>query len=216
MTDSAIISAVLNYYDAIDADDADNLGRRARLLRFLDQIYTFVWNIREWEWTFNEDTVSISAGANTGTLPDDFMEFSRQGGLWSPDHVRMTEVTRRQLYRYRNETAGSTNTRIFAIAGGAVQLGYTASSAQVLPIAYRMISDSAAFTDTDADDPIIPAKYHATVLIPGLVYKAQVTKQDSRQNWAGEFKEGLAQMCAVENPSKTGVIRMPLSVRGGF
>ena len=215
MTDTDIISAVISYYDEVDPDDGDNLSRRARLLSFLKQVYDYVWNYHEWEWTYNESTVTLVKNHNYADLPTDFMEFGKQGGLWTSDFVRMTEITRRRNERFRFETSGSTTTRIFSISGGKIQLGYTPTSNDTAHIYYRMISDSDTFTDA-ADDLIIPAKYHNTVILPGLVYKAQVTKQDARPTWSAEFRDGLAQMSSIERPTKTGAERLPLSVRGAF
>ena len=215
MTDSDIIDRVLLDMDGIDPADSDNAARRLRMLHFLQQVYDYVWNFREWQWTYDEGTVTLTANHNYAPLPTDFGAFGKQGGLWNADHVRMSELSRRKLERFRNETSGSTNTRVFAISGGQILLGYTPSSNSTLSIYYRIVSDSAGFTDAGAD-LLIPAQYHATVLVPGLVYKAQVTKQDSRPTWSAEFRDGLAQMCMMEQPIMTSTNRLPLSVRGAF
>ena len=218
MTDRDIISAVISYYDEVDPDDGDNLSRRARLLSFLQQVYDYVWNYHEWEWTYAESTVALVKNQNYAALPTDFMEFGKQGGLWTSDFVRMTEITRRRNERFRFETSGSTNTRIFSISGGKIQLGYTPTSNDTAHIYYRTVSDSSTFIDSAGAPvtPLVPAKYDNTVILPGLVYKAQVTKQDARPTWSAEFRDGLAQMSSIERPTKTGAERLPLSVRGAF
>jgi hypothetical protein len=59
----------------------------------------------------------------------------------------------------------------------------------------------------------IPAQYHHTVLLPGVVSKARRSKGDTR-DWAGDFRKGLSRMISQERQRKSTIQRTPRSIYG--
>jgi hypothetical protein len=223
LTPQTVINQVLGAYDGVDWLDADNANRRATLLLFLQHIYDYVWNFREWEWTFCETDLTAATGDNFAPLPIDpasppvWLEFGRNGGLWGPDKRRYREVSKYTLERYRQGQATlQRDAGIFTIAGGCIQLPAAATGSLVLTAFHRFAPEILV----DANEPappatyafIMPARFVNTVLIPGLVFRMQESKNDARDTWGGQFRDGLAQMCAIENPMKTGTHRLPYAV----
>lgn len=202
------IDTALRFYDNIDPDDGDNTSRRARLLSFLQHVYEYIHGYREWEWTFTETAVNISAGQNSVALPTTFLEFGRNGGLYEvSSKTRLFEISRQELEQLRQR--GSTDTGVFSIFSGKIQVPGT--GARSFTAFHRVVAETLVDDDTAF---LMPAKYINTVLIPALVYRVQQSKQDARDDWSGQFREGLSQMCALENPMKTSAQRMPLAMRG--
>jgi hypothetical protein len=211
MTPAAAISIIISDYDSADPTDADNAALRVKYLRFLQHIYSYVWNIREWEWTYKEATVTITAGNNYVALPTDFQSLGQQGSLYDQNGLQFVPKARYIVERLRR--SGGSSTGIFAVWGGKIQLPYAVSATTVLTIFYRLRAETLADGSTEMT---IPDRYAHTVIIPGLVFRAQEKKQDARETWSQQFNSGLSQMAAEENPSKFENVRMPLMMRGGW
>lgn len=212
-----LIDDLLNYDDGVGASDGDNADRRQRALRWLRQVYHYVWGYRPWEWTYKESTgLTIASAANSTNLPTDFLEFSRTGLLHDTDRrIPLRWKSRYLIERYRREYSGGYNATVFAVWGGKIQIPYTAPSTINLMMFYRFKPEDIN-DETDATALVLPDRYAATVIAPALRYKSQVSKQDARDNWGGEFRDGLSQMVGFEFPEKASIRRMPLAVRGGW
>lgn len=209
----ALVDAAIDVYDGIDSQDAQNTNRRRRLLSFLQQVYNLAWNFRPWSFTYKEGALIVwAANSNSVARPADFLEFGPNGSLFDPDRkIRFKEKTSYIVERVRNEMATNyDNYPFFALYNGAIQFPYTATSNINLQPFYRMKPETV--TD-DMTALVFPDEYAMTVLLPGLVYRGQLSKQDERQAWAEMWKEGLSQMASIENPAKTMTHRMPLAVR---
>lgn len=208
-----LIDATVLHYDGVDSTDADNSNRRLMLLSMLQRVYEYVRNYREWEFTYTEASLTITINTNSVDLPADYLEFGRNGHLFDMDkRIKMKEETRYTLERLRQEVQSSID-YMFCIFGGAVQVPVNASANRNLKIFYRTVAE----TLTDDATPIaIPDRYCRLVLLQGLIFLAQESKNDARSDWSAQFRDGLSQMCALENPVKTGVRRMPYAVRGGW
>lgn len=223
LTPQTVINQVIGAVDGLDWTDGDNANRRLTLLLYLQHIYDYVWLFREWEWTFCETDLTVAAAANYATLPIDpatppvWLEFGRNGGLWNGTK-RWTEVSKYSLERIRQRGSAQADSGIFAIGGGTIMLPAASASILTLTAFHRFAPEILV----DADEPgggltyafIMPARFVNTVLIPGLTFRMQTGKNDARDVWGGLFRDGLAQMCAIENPMKTGTHRMPLAVPG--
>lgn len=202
-----IIDNVLQNWDGVDPDDADNAKRRARLLQFLQSIYEYVWNFREWEWTLKEDTVTILAGNSSIALPTGFLELGRSGSVFQGSE-RWTEVSRHKFERIKNELTSSPH--IFCIYNGKLNIPRSVSSNTAFKMFFRFQADTLA----DTTNPFtMPPRYTNLVFIPGLAQQAEVSKQGTQDVWAKQFQAGLAQMCSLENPGRTEVRRLPHAVR---
>jgi hypothetical protein len=208
MTGAEAISSVISYYDGSDPTDSDQDRHRLRLLHWLQHIYEYVWNYREWEWTFKSDSID-------NNLPADFMEFGRNGGLWSTETgERWHEESKYTIARLNKEARGTSQLKVFALSSGSLNGAIVTpiNTPTNFDIYYRRIAE------TIADDEvalITPDKYCRTVILPGLIFRAQHGKNDARSEFGGMFREGLAQMCANENPVKTSMGRMPMALGPG-
>ena len=214
-----VIDEVIQDYDSLDPSDGDYARRRVRLLGYLQKIHTYVWNFHEWNWTYKETPFTITAGQNSkdlATAIPDFLEWGYNGSLFDTDRkIRLREKTMYVLERTRQQLGGTGfNYSYFAIFGGKIQIPYITPSTLNLTAFHRFYPAQLV----DGTTPFTPGldKYVDTVLIPGLLFRSQQSKQDARETWGQQFMQGLIQMSAVENPVKTGTRRMPLAVRGAW
>lgn len=204
----SIIDSAINFYDGVDADDADNSARRARLLNFLQHIYDYVWNYRTWQWTYKKSTITITAGNDSVALPTDYAEFSPSGGLTDQSsRTRFYEISPLEMNRIRVEGPGST-LNVFSIFDGKIQIPAAVSANKIFDIFYRMRAETIADSTATL---VIPDRYVNLVLLPGLIFRTQEGKNDARTTWKEQFQAGLSQMASLENPLKTRTVRWPMS-----
>jgi len=209
-----LIDAVIQDYDAVDPTDVDNSPLRAKYLRYLQQIYNYVWNIREWEWTYAETLINGNANQDYLALPETYLGMGQQGSLWN-DSLRLRLYPKAKYFveRIRRENAQGSAVPIFGIWGGQIQLSYVMTTPTPFRLFHRILPE----TLTDDDTPFtIPNRWELVVLLPGLVWKSQTKKQDARPTWGQQFQAGLSQMAAAENPSQHELLRMPVAVRRGW
>lgn len=220
MNPAAIITQVMNAYDSVDATDIDNSGRRVKYLLWLQHTNNYVHLYRDWEWTFATTALTILGdslavgydGGNKIALPANFLEMSRHGGLVDSSGLKWDEVSVYALERIRTEGLGTVNRPVFAIFNSKIQIPYVTSSNIAFTLIYRTAPDVLA---DNATLMTIPDRYKDTVIIPGVIHRAQESKSDSRvDRWAGYFTDGLATMCARENPTQTKFKQWPRSIPG--
>lgn len=211
-----MIDKTLNFYDDVDASDGDNSTNRARLLVFLQQLYSFVWNYLEWEFTYDEVDINIPSDSESFDLGNlSYMELGHNGSVYDrARNFKMIEKSRAIVVEARNRAvAGSAlDIDIFGIWFGALQLAYTTTSALSLHLFYRR--SPTVLVDNTTALPSGINKYADTVLLPALIYQAMNTKNDAREIWGAQFREGLSQMARIEFPEKTSRRKMPLANRG--
>lgn len=210
MAPEDVINEVISSRDGTNPATSSNAPRRAQLLGSLNQMNSFIHNYKPWEWTHTEGNITILINTAAIALPADFMEFGREGSVYDVARkIRYIEKSRHIITRMRRE--GNARPYWFCISGGTITLPYTVSSALTLTLAYRVVPEVLVDDDTDM---MLPDKYARTVIIPALTRCGQQAKGDPRPDWAAELKDGLSQMCAIENPCKTSGISVP-SVYGG-
>lgn len=216
MNADALIDQAITFYDDVGADDGHNTRRRSQLLLYLQHIYNYVWSFRPWEWTYTEATVIVTAvNGDFVALPADYLEFSHNGGLFdTARRIHMKEKPSHLIQKIRAESPTSgLSYAIFGVWAGKIQLPYTVTADTSFLAVYRKKAE--VLTDA-ATELTIPDRYADTVILPGLVWRAQESKSDARETWAAQFREGMIQMCVQENPVKTGMRKMPLAVRGAW
>ena len=209
-----LIDTIIRDYDAVDPTDSDNAALRAKYLIYLQQIYNYVWNIREWEWTYAETPITGTAGRDYLDLPETFESMGQQGSLWN-DSLRLRLYPKAKYFveRIRRENAQGSAVPIYGIWAGQIQLSYVMTSSTPFKLFHRVMPE----TLTDDDTPfVMPSRWEMVVLLPGLVWKSQMKKQDARQTWGQQFQAGLSQMAAAENPSQHELLRLPVAVRRGW
>lgn len=211
-----MLDQTLQAYDIVPPSDAQYAARRARLLIYLQQMYNLTWNFRPWVWTYKEGAqVTWLSGANSITLAAlaaDFMEFGPEGSLYDPNRkIRFKEKSPYIVERVRNEmTTNYDNYPFFCIYGAAVQFPYTATSNITLLPFYRFLPETLA---DNATAMVLPDRWAVSVMLPALVMRAQLSKNDARDDWEKFLRQGLIEMSVVENPVRTMTHRWPLAVR---
>jgi hypothetical protein len=208
-----LIDSTLAYYDGVDPDDGDNAARRAQLLQFLQHVYEYVRNYREWQFTYKTGTITILAGTTSIAVPTDFMEFGGNGHLYDPSRrLRMIEATIHDFERLRQELTASPD-YYFAVIDDKIHVTVAPAANRALTIIYRTKPETLADGTTTI---LMPDRYANLTLLPALIYRAQQSKNDARDTWGSQFRDGLSMMCALENPVQTGVRVMPRAIRGGW
>jgi len=219
---AAIISGVIENKDDVDPNDGDNVRRRAKLLNFLQQVNDYVHLFLPWEWTYKEGLVVVPNNQSSFDLDllvddddaPDFLEFGYHGAIFDQSrNLRMVEKSRYVFSTMKNTGQGNQQFPFFAIWGGAVRFLYSMNGNTTFIPFYRVRPQVLA---DDATELLIPDKYVATVVIPGLVAKTQEDKDDARQTWFAQFQQGLSRMAATENPMKTGPMKRPVAIRGAW
>lgn len=225
MTSSALIDLIINYTDNVSASDADNATRRLRVLQALQEIFDQVWNFREWRFRLTNATVTVLANGNNVVVPSDFQDFGEHGAVYDSAGRRLVEVTPQQLLEYRETGIGA----------GAVVNSYALfdfDSTTGLPLFqvpnsvgsantnfkfwYNKTSPTLGDSTTPSTSKLhfIPAQYHNTVLLAGVIAKIRKVKGDTR-DWASEFQQGLAYMTLRERPRKPTVHQVPKAIPNG-
>lgn len=212
MNPKLIIDSVIADEDGGVVTDADNAPRRALLLKRLQMINDYVHNYRPWEWTFKEGNVTVLVNTNSIALPTDFLEFGEDGSVHDAAGNEWRRNGRGFIERLRKQGANSFVAFCYAIWDGKIQLAYSPTTATVFTLYYRRRAEVLVDNTTAM---LIPDRYRSTVIDPGLTARAQESKQDSRDSWFGYLREGLTQMCKLENPMQTRGMRWPSAIRGG-
>jgi hypothetical protein len=211
---TTIIDEVISDYDDVDPTDADYATLRAKYRRFLQHVYNYVWNVREWEWTYKESSLTILSAGNNVALPNDFLSIGQQGSLFDngrgvalrPKAKWIVEKLRRQ------GPLGGLNADIFAVWQSKIQIPYTVGSNTAFTLFHRFRPDT--LLDDGATEMLLPDRYAETVLKPALVWRSQTKKQDARPTWGEQFQAGLSHMAAAENPLLAEPAKMPLALKG--
>lgn len=209
MTVSALIDIVMNFTEDINPTDSDYTNRRARILQLLQEVYDEVWLTREWDFSFTENIVVLTAGVTT--LPEDFMEFGLQGGVYNmATRSPLREVFYQDINEARQAQQGGVATE-FMISGPLRELATNSvDSTESLYVWYRY--NPAILVDEDTAIATIPLAYHNVVLVNGVISRTRQSKGDAR-DWETRFQKGLALMIKNQKPGKTSTQRLPLQVR---
>lgn len=209
---AAGISAVITIYDGVEATDGGATDRRARILRCMQITNDFVHNLREWDWTYTSTALAISsANDDFIALPTNFNNIGDAGMLWDTGrNIPMTKVSKYQLMRLRLVSRGSSIRPVFSIFDNKLQFPGVAPAAATL--FHRIQPETLA---DDSTEMLIPDRWFKSVIIPGTAAGGQELKSDARDIWRGQFRDGLIQMCQVENPARQG-IKVPMALPGAW
>jgi hypothetical protein len=224
----AVIDECIIAYDGCEPGevlDAKNTIRRRLYLSWLNFASAYLNGYRPWPWMHKEgDPITLGIGDNKIELATDITDFHS----WGPNgHLYSTTQNiiyiRKPMYlvqqlRRRNEGGGGagvgTGFNIFTHFGGSIQFPFVATSA-ISFIPFYVRTPPVYTSDTDEDEMILPDQYVRLVVIPFLGWRGQHSKNDARTTWAEQMKEGLSQMCALENPLRDIPQQAPMAVRRG-
>lgn len=237
MNTSSLIDTVLSYTDNVDSNDADYTSRRTRLLEYAQEVVDEVWNSAEFVFKLKGPTTITVPAWTTGSpsryqLPTDFATFGKIGKVFNADVGEpLDEVAATQFIM--NYFPGSTLTysplsrpREFAVMGddagniaNATPKPYwlylpNLTAAVNLVYFYQVIPPT--LVDATGDTGLlykIPAQYHRTVILPGVVAKTGKSKGDGR-DWESEYRRGLSMMQKAETPRRSSTQRLPKAISG--
>ncbi len=208
MTVVTIIDQVLSDVLNIAASDGDNTATRARVLRGLTEVGTFVFNYRDWSFRRATATITVSAGAGLASLSSNFLRIGTYGGVWlASTGAQLEYVTEQELVAIRAIPGNSTdNPAVYSIFGldssyiPRIQIP-TNVSAAILTVAYDTQLGTLDESSGSVNIQLIPPAWHQGVLMPGLraMFRQQVGDgryQDFRED-AG-FRMGLNEMVRQE------------------
>ena len=208
-----LIDIAMRDYDKMDPDDTNFAGTRTAYLGFLQQVYNWIMNYREWPFTYDEQNVTLTSGQDDAAYPTGFISFGRHGGLWDPARkIKLRELSAITIKRLREESTGA-DSLVFGIFDGRIQFPYTASATTTFRALFRIGPETLADGTTAL---VLPDYYIQTTLMPAFLVRTQESKQDARDSWKGYTRDGLGEMCRNENPMQTGIGRLPLAVRGAW
>jgi len=212
-----LIDAVLNYTDNIGATDADNATRRARMLQYAQEVWDYVWLYADWHWAYRTATGGSVGSDGVMAVPTGFSRFGGKGGLFNAANGRKCEeeydmamFQHRYLGGYRDNlekfTRWGQNTTT-----GAQQFRFYATSGTITSVYLAVPPTLVDIDDTTTNNLFfIPAQYHNTVLLPGIVAKTRTSKGDMR-DFDKDFLKGLGLMHAKEVVNQTGAQMLPLT-----
>lgn len=217
MDGASLITAVIGYWDNVDAIDASNTTRRARVLQYAQHTVDEVWNYRDWPWKARVDA-TLSTASGLVEVPTDFGEIGQSGGVYLTDTGdQLAQVDPKAVIDMIQGSATTDQPGCYALFGqgtnGLLQI-YVPGDVVLLTLYYS--ASPPVITDAGAPSGLeyIPLAYHNTVILAGTAAKAQGSKGDARPDWQAMYQNGLAYMVARERLYKPTVRRMPMTVGG--
>ncbi len=179
MTVTTIIDQIIGRAYNAATSDADNATLRARVLEYLIEVAQDFILAYDWSWAYRRTTVTIAAAAKYASLPADFQDIGAYGGVYrSSDGKPLDYKTPSEIQALQEDPGQTTPTpdrySIFDVNPVAapdyqdrIQTAVL-SAAVTLVVHYRTtlptLDESAGLGAISA----IPARYHQTVLIPGI------------------------------------------------
>lgn len=222
MEADALINLALSYSDNIDPLDSDNENRRARALLYLQETVDFIWFFRPWSWTYTSGSVTVLSGNSSVDLPADFNQITKNGQVTrSSDSIELVEIPEHMLLTIRTESilSGRSTVDEYALFGfNSTTSRRLIQTIQVqanttLGLYYKKVPPTLIDADTASGLTQVPAEYHHSAVLPGVVAKLRVSKGDSR-DFRAQFMEGLAHMTAAERPIQRLVQHRAKAMKG--
>ncbi len=124
---------------SIDAEDGDTTKRRERLLQYAQEICDDVHFRYPWAWKKASASVSVSA-AGVGSLPTDFGEIGRDGGVYAGTIMLRAAVSDQPIHDYV-QSGVSGERHAYSIFGmdvaGTQQIHVTTTASQTITLYYE-------------------------------------------------------------------------------
>lgn len=219
-----LIDKIEAYTDNVDPTDLDYADRRARILQLAQEVVDDVWHFRDFSLKQRTTTMTVTSGQSSCNLPADLGDTGDLGGVFL-NGILMEEVYPIQLIQLKEGLSGANGYNadyVYAIFSEGTTTPYlrklqttTRGSNTTYNIYYSATPPT--LSDT-TDDPageslsLIPAQYHNTVLIPGVMAKVNRGKGDTR-DFLSSYQRGLSLMVLRERPRKGMVQRLPPVIR---
>jgi hypothetical protein len=111
VTTAALIDVVIKYGDSVDSADADNAGRRTRVLQYAQEVFDEVWLFREWRFRIKSATLTVP-DSGTVAAPADFLEIGEHGGVYNGTH-RFAEIFPQEMQANVQANLGQGNYALY-------------------------------------------------------------------------------------------------------
>lgn len=210
------VDQLIRYQDNVHPSDGGYGNRITRTLLRLQQAYDEIEIFREWSWRIKTDTGTVTAPATSVTVPTDYASLGRSGkfflraaapDIWTP----LSQAAPEEVADYIDQqSSGEALPEIFAIYTGAVNFPYAGSNL-LYKLRYLKAPKTLVY-GLPADTFEIPAAYHNTVILAGAIARMQQGKGDAREDWKGQFRQGLSEMVSRERDPESEARQLPESV----
>jgi hypothetical protein len=204
-TEDDLAEYVALYHDNMEATDGSYSRRTDQLKALLKPVVLEILQRAQWPFIMvKESTLEVDAGKDSEGLPDDFIEIPADGRvIRNLDGRVMHEIPMADLAAIRQRPGFPDPPEVYAISA---VFETTLCSVKTAFTMYYSGSDGSVDT--------IPARYHYSTVIKGLIAQAQESKGDARPYWE-RFERSLADMVRRERAGKSRRRQMPLA-RGGM
>jgi hypothetical protein len=207
VTGASLIDLVLSYWENISPDDVDNTQRRARILLYTQMTVDEIRRSHPWPFAMTSTSLVVAPGDMNVDLPTDFDSITRYGGLYrTSDGALYVEIPIAELQYARN--MGDEGGLVYAIFEKKIQTLVHTSGVD-FTLNYKRYADAIADDGATELEDAIPTRYHHTVVLPGVITKAQVAKGDVR-DFERAYNHGMAQMVTAEMTQQSSVKQLPM------
>lgn len=196
---------------AVAAAGGDGATRRTRYLRALRDVFSYVY-LYPVNWTFRRasPTITVPAGQGWQVMPTSFFRMPYQGGVYNTTTgQRLRYVDSQEITDLREgpNPLQTDNPTVYSIFGqdGTTHLDLFQIPKNSAALTFKLWSDTdvpVLDESSNADNlKVIPERWHALVLLPGVLALMQTSKGDPRYGDFTKdprFVEGLRLMVADE------------------
>lgn len=210
------IDQIVGHVDNLSTTDGDIADLRAEILENLIEVVSYVQGRRPLE--ARRTTATITTASGVGELGAGFEQFGVGGGVWLSsngqplDYVEPNVIIQQRLQG--RLTDAPTEYSMFGInTSDFVHQIQVASGTVSLFVSYIQGLPTLDETTNTAQLNVIPARWHQSVLIPGVRAMRQFDKGDGRAapHFSEDpgFKAGLKQMLIAERGGHETERRLP-------
>jgi hypothetical protein len=203
-----INSAYLKFLGTSDPTDANNTGLRATALDRQQEATDEFWLYMDGA-DFQRKTTTVTNAINTSFVdaPSDFMKFGEHGRLYlqvsATDRREMIPLTDHEVFGMQQENGSNTGIPQFYCVSlqnssdyvPQFQFDIKTDAAYTFFVAY--LKTPPTLTDTDSASSglqVIPAEYHRTVVLKGVIAKGARDNGDVRASvFEQQFQMAMAQ-----------------------
>lgn len=218
LTTKTAIGGALKYFEGLTQDDLANSKNRSQLLILLQGIMDELENERDLKFLYKTETITVLQGTSSIALPTDFKEIGEEGSVWIPALNREVIGPKQQQEVLRERLRGSSSPKEVEIYGLWDSLFQTvvAPVDTVIDLYYvrtpTALQDSSDISEAGIDNStvfLLPSHYHYSVLMPGLLSRSNIVKDELKQTMAEVYERNKAKMYVRERARRGDIEMFP-------
>jgi hypothetical protein len=198
-----ILDQIMRRSDRIGSPTADYADRRQLHLDFLREIVDDVWYFRDWPWKRTTENIVVPDGIGFVAMPANYSSMGKYGSIYrlidsSNTGNPLEERPEGDIFDLRQTEFITDDPRIFCFSGQDTDVASPTLGRPYFQIPwnkgdltfavwYQMLTPTLDESANVENLKLIPEKYHQSVIVHGMRYKAIESKGDDR--WAFEFQE---------------------------